>query len=310
MAHLRMCDAMHVRVCVPPLTLGGKEDSLFDSKKKETCSGSTSAERPGWVQSMLEECAACRSEAPETCTMLADEKSAAGHDEGRVDEELRGNSSDWTGEGSSEDLSSASDQGSHAPTHRTRETGIARSLTPVATSHGTSIHHAQGRGAPSTRRPEEQGGDLPLMLLIGDSNATGYCETQAYKVSLRRALSSSWQVHLAAKRGTTWKDIANDVDGQLQQFCKGSLAPGKFSYILFVLGTNDVPRQRARADTWDRLSESIPAVLTGVKKYLSPSTGPQNILVTTPFCFEPGHATDEFHKLLEATCLLDCFSLF
>jgi len=154
------------------------------------------------------------------------------------------------------------------------------------------------------------------LLLIGDSNAVGYCETRDYNSPLRRALSSSWQVHVAAKSGTRWTTIAHDVDSSLQQFYSASrkltahgsvqelkeLPKAMFSRIVFVLGTNDVPKKTARSSTWKKLGPSVTAVLRGVEKYLTPQTNARDIFVTAPFCFEPEHATQDMCDLLERSC--------
>jgi hypothetical protein len=137
-------------------------------------------------------------------------------------------------------------------------------------------------------------------LLIGDSNAVGYCETRDYNSSLRRALSSSWQVYVAAKNGTRWTTIAQDVeDSSLQQFYSASrkltargsvqelkeLPKAMFSRIVFVMGTNDVPNKAARSSTWNKLGPSVTAVLRSVEKYLTPQANARVICVTAPLCF-------------------------
>ena len=123
------------------------------------------------------------------------------------------------------------------------------------------------------------GENLPAMLLIGDSTATGYCETRECKSSLRRALISSWQAHVAAKGGSRWAAIAQDVDASLQQFYSSGanrkltglgsemeLTGATCSRIVFVLGTSDAPKNTAREHAWGWGwgSPSITNVLEGV----------------------------------------------
>ena len=207
-----------------------------------------------WVQQMLGDCEVCNSPESGACTVmkeLASNHATAGGED-RVEPE--GNSSDWTGEGSSENFSSGSDH------NHSKVLTPAGGLKAGSHSRGAAVSgKAKGK---KTQDPDFDtlmdtalGEKLPTMLLVGDSNAVGYCETRDYMSSLRRALSSSWQLHIAAKSGARWTAIAQDVDANLQQFyttgpsrkltdngSKG-LAKATFSRILFVLGTNDVPKK-------------------------------------------------------------------
>ena len=116
------------------------------------------------------------------------------------------------------------------------------------------------------------------LLLIGDSNAVGYCETRDYNSSMRRALSSAWQVHVAAKSGTgRWTTIALDVDSSLQQFYSASRKLTAHGSGQELKELPSVPKKTARSHTWKKLGPSVPAVLRGVEKYLKPQTNARAI---------------------------------
>ena len=69
--------------------------------------------------------------------------------------------------------------------------------------------------------------NLPKLLLVGDSNAVGYCETYDYEDSLRKSLGTEFEVHVAAKSGTSWRKLAQDVHGNLTAFLQKSVKKKK-----------------------------------------------------------------------------------
>ena len=129
-------------------------------------------------------------------------------------------------------------------------------------------------------------------------------------------MSTAFQVHVAAKSGTSWRVLAQDVDASLAQFlqedakrkdCSVAIASSpKFERVVFVLGTHDVPKHNAKDSTWKKLFESIVTVIKtmekDVQKSQSPTPGLQSVFVTTPFNFDKGCATDSFINLLRKCC--------
>ena len=172
--------------------------------RHDKCTGSNST-RPSQVQRMLDFCPQCSSPTPGACDKLANIRAGweAKHPSGNKSGEPEGDdgnvSSDWSdAEGSSEDCSSVDEQ------------------TRVAVKSAT----AQA----SSNRPTL----LPKMLLVGDSNAVGYCETHGKcDTTLRKSSSTAFQAHLAAQSGTPWKAVAKDVDAVLGGFPRKDVARRK-----------------------------------------------------------------------------------
>ena len=125
----------------------------------------------------------------------------------------------------------------------------------------------------------ETGDPKPTLLLVGDSNATGYCETQPYKKSLRCRLAARFAVTLGGKSGTSWKRVAQSVKDYLQESSGGVVSEEFYTYILVVLGTNDIPKMGQWAKQERALQEAMEKVLAGLVGYLSP-TGLGGLLVT------------------------------
>ena len=86
-------------------------------------------------------------------------------------------------------------------------------------------------------------------------------------------LGARFTVTPAGKSGTSCKFIARDAEVHLNQCTKGMVSKQYYTYILVVLGTNDIPR----ANQWDKqqhvLRKAMERVLAGLADYLSP-TGP------------------------------------
>ena len=71
-------------------------------------------------------------------------------------------------------------------------TGAERGEGPLAT--GSGCKGPLGTGAKSVQKLK--------VLLIGDSNAHGYCETKTLDSSFKKALSAHYDITVAAKNGT------------------------------------------------------------------------------------------------------------
>ena len=167
--------------------------------------------RPPCVQEILAPCAQCA--VGKDCSVLDVERAAFSKDVDMDDDEA---ASDWSGEGSSESMSS--------------DPGTVDLSLPLP--------------APS----------LPLALLVGDSNARGYCET--HRASLHQALSAHYCVRLAAKSGAKWNSLSENAHAALNNFAalgRTRRASGEaiakeraYRFIFAVLGTNDIPTLGSR----------------------------------------------------------------
>ena len=234
----------------------------------------TNLQALSWVTQVLDKCPQCCSPTPGACTVLAKVQQdwAAKHSSDNPAADGSASSGWSAAEGSSEDISSADDQMG----------GPVKSET-AAVEKGVVVKSG-----------------LPSLVLVGDSNALGHCETRDYNNSLRKSLSAAFQVQVAAKSGTSWRVLAQDVDASLAQFLRedakrknGSDAIAsspQFERVVFVLGTNDVPKHKALPSTWAKLPENIVTVLKAMEKYVqksqSPTPGLQSVFVTTPFNFD------------------------
>lgn len=221
--------------------------------------------RPACVMRALAPCEQCA--LGEQCSVFDDIR---GQCDGPLDGEGECSGSDWSDEGSSEDISSDGEK------------------EPRPLAHGLCLSPA---------------------LLVGDSNAVGYCETLHWDTSLRRALSCSFNVTVAAKSGAKWSNLAGDTQTTLSAYARqrrgkheSALAEGTYHRIIVVLGTNDIPTGRSREATWARLRGFITTVLANLPRYLHSDCEPANIIVTQPFCMEEGRAIDGFKDLLADLC--------
>jgi hypothetical protein len=80
------------------------------------------------------------------------------------------------------------------------------------------------------------------VVLVGYSNAVGYCETLKGDFSLRKSLSTQYDIIVAGKSGTSWVKISTNVHGELETYSKGqALGNREFDAVFTVLGTNDIP---------------------------------------------------------------------
>ena len=168
--------------------------------------------------------------------------------------------------------------------------------------------HKRLRGkqpATSSKAPIGIGGATPRrlkVLLVGDSNAVGYCETLPWDNSLRKQLSTHYNITVAGKSGTGWVKIAENVKRQLEAYCKGETLAKDFDAVFTVLGTNDVPKVTAGEKRWHQLEDAMTQVVNGLKGFLRTSVTGVPIYVTAPFCFEASHATLLFCETLQRVC--------
>ena len=200
----------------------------------------------------------------------------------------------WSGEGTSETQSSeeAKDNAPRAQQPRTR---MRRKKATASTITDLGMDLCTGSVVCSN--------SLHNLLLIGDSNAKGYCETLPITASLRQSLAAHFAITLAAKSGLSWGKLGQDVEGTLLQFAKPeSLLAGSFDAIATVLGTNDIRKHRAKPEIWVTLSEQIRVVLEDTKKYLRPGRPATAILVTSPFHMEPDYNVKKFGDIMQEVC--------
>ena len=84
----------------------------------------------------------------------------------------------------------------------------------------------------------------------------------------------------------------------MNQCTKGMVSKQYYTYILVVLGTNDIPR----ANQWDKqqhaLRKAMECVLAGLADYPSP-TGLGGLFATQVFSFEENHAVAKFAVMME-----------
>ena len=137
------------------------------------------------------------------------------------------------------------------------------------------------------------------LLLVGDSNACGYCETQPYAKSLRCHLSDRFAVVTAAKAGAPWRQIASNIDGHIHQCSSGVAARRSFDLVFVVLGTNDIPLEKHWAKQQDLLKQSMQSVMCGLQGYLKENIPFAHIVISQAFNCEPDRAATQFTHLLQ-----------
>ena len=244
--------------------------------------------RPAVVQAALAMCPACLDKSP--CSFMSDLRKktddkiqhAEDADEGSV----------WSGAGSSASESS-----------EVEDAQVAGRAGPRADVSQRPKPSALGGIAKGTQPASED--TLPKLLLLGDSNATGYCETQPLPKSLRFQLASKFVVCSAGKSGASWKSMAKGIHEHVHRCTKGGVAAKhSFKYVLVVLGTNDIPVEKQWEKQKDKLKTAMEAVLEGLKEYAAlPDSGGQpdlkRILVTQAFNFEESRAVGSFTKLTQ-----------
>ena len=190
--------------------------------------------RPEWVSTALAPCSSCLlRNRGEECCFISEQRGLAPATmvKGTI-EDVSGDSQNWSGEGTSESLSSGDDQprvriNTKMTPARARHLrmDIGHKALPTAVTPLVSGHPASGAPLPS---PARQG--LLRVLVVGDANAK----------ELGR-LHESVQVTTVMKLGATWKKLS-ELPGTHKQ---------QFHMVLTVLGTNDVPTTEALQKTWD-----------------------------------------------------------
>jgi hypothetical protein len=108
-------------------------------------------------------------------------------------------------------------------------------------------------------------------------------------------MQATFDVTLAARSGTSWQRLGQDVHGELAAYAQSGTRSGSgqadlkghFDVVVTVLGTNDIPKTSAMSKTWHKLEDVPPVVLTSLKAYLKPEASSGGIIVTQPFNFEP-----------------------
>jgi hypothetical protein len=132
-------------------------------------------------------------------------------------------------------------------------------------------------------------------------------------------LESQWKenfdVTVAAKDTASWSKFAIDMSKHLSSLSttKAAIRVGHYDRIVFVMGTNEVPKTNPRTATWDKWLNTFRTVLQGAVKYLSqhqivegrtgdstPASGA--ILVVAPFHVQDGRPTVKFVEVLQEAC--------
>ena len=182
---------------------------------------SSAEPRPSWVIDALADCSKCQ--AGELCEFMDNLRAREQPiGQGGADE-VEGIESDdsslWEGEGTSDSLSSVAPtepatvpslpshpsatvskpcrrlkgKQKHSRSEGPLATGAERGEGPLAT--GSGCKGPLDTGAKSVQKLK--------VLLIGDSNASGCCETHPFDSSLRKALSAHYDITVAARSSTS-----------------------------------------------------------------------------------------------------------
>ncbi len=109
------------------------------------------------------------------------------------------------------------------------------------TSATQSSEGEQQTATPASRKTTIQPTGL-CALLVGDSNATGYCETTPWKCSLRKALGKTRNVTVAAKSGASFRALALNFHGQLRQWAPPRWKSSNFTTCSLSWGPTMCPR--------------------------------------------------------------------
>ena len=267
---------------------------LWERHDEVCCQIGTASPRPEWVTKALEPCRACTT-APGDCTFISEQKALAPATtiKGKeVAEGLSGDSENWSGEGTSEDTSSSGDK----PRFR------LHSKTPTARSRRPQVAHPQKAPPRSTTTPIS--GGLPRregvhqVLVVGDINAQDL-----------GALCEQVDVTVVARSGASWQKIAKDVQAFMPKWLRGTWKH-RFDMVMTVLGS-DVPKPRAREQTWEKAQECMKTVLKGLHMCLMDGHPTTKIFASTPFNLEDTQVTVSSYKpshlespSLLGTCLI------
>ena len=249
----------------------------------------TASHRPEWVVMALAPCASCFLKSGE-CNFIAEQRALTPATQVKCAiENLSGDSEDWSGEGTSEMMSSCDDQ----PRRRCRvKTAPARSHRPQAPSGQKALPMAVTTpivGHPTSRAPLPLPGRAGLhkVLVVGDANAQEL-----------GALHDLVDATLLAKPGASWQNIGKDIEA-----CMSKEHPGtwkhKFHMVLTILGSNDVPKSRARNQTWEKAQGSIKAALARLQECLIVGELASHVFVSAPFNLDPLLSSTRFIQTLQ-----------
>jgi len=112
-------------------------------------------------------------------------------------------------------------------------------------------------------------------LVVGDANAQEL-----------GALREHVDVAVVARPGASWQNIGKDVQAFVSKGLPGTWKHS-FHMVLTVLGSNEVPKVRARQQTWEKALECIKATLAGLHECLMAGQPASNIFLSSPFNLEP-----------------------
>ena len=62
-----------------------------------------------------------------------------------------------------------------------------------------------------------------------------------------------------ARPGVSWQNVGKDIEAFVSEGLPGTHNKHKFHMVLTVLGSNEVPKTRARPTTWEKAQRCIMA---------------------------------------------------
>ena len=193
-------------------------------------------------------------------------------------EDLSGDSENWSGEGTSETLSSSDDKPKVRIPYKMTQ-ARSRLLSRVDTGHEAlpTAVPTPISGPPPSRAPLPPPArqDLHRVLVVGDANAK----------ELGR-LHDWVDVTIIAKLGASWQN----TEGLLERH------KHNFHMVLTVLGSNDVPKMKARRYTWEKAQAGIKATLAGLRECLMIGQPASHLFLSAPFNIDPLLWIDRFLK--------------
>ena len=253
---------------------------LWDRHEEVCAQTGTASHRPEWVSTALAPCSSCTAPGECECSFISEQRVLAPATmlKGAI-EDLSGDSEDWSGEGTSETMSSCDDK----PRLRLKtKTTQARSRRPPVDTGHKALPRAVTTpisGRPPSRaplRPPVREG-LHQVLAVGDANAK----------ELGTLLElADVTVTIRARPGASWQNVGKDIEAFVSEGLPGT-CKHKFHMVLIVLGSNNFPTTKARATTWENTRVCIKAVLAGLKECLIIGQPASNVFLSAPFNLEP-----------------------